>query len=573
MKLVPRLLVVTALGLLLPAAAPAQLFPGPWKVSTVDRPEQADPGFDDSGWRETPLHAVDPDGDILWLRARFDVPTSLVSPSRPLGVRFAGLATCEVHWDGVALERFGRVGATAADEVPGPVVWTAAVPERLTAPGSHVLALRCSAHHRGFRPAIGLWSLAVGEYGALTRIGSDVSRTALVSLSAMVIIGLYCLFLFLADRRDRSFLLLGLLCLTAGALLVAESWRSVVGYTYDWHLARLVTVTALSWLVAFELLVFLAERFPMSHRRLWVGLSVLVATGPIFYYRAWDPKSAVLLLIAFASALLWTARALHRRLPGSLLATTGTALAFGILLIEPLQILDQLFYVALDLLLVFLLAAHALQVRSTRRERAEALVRSTRLEAQLLKRSLQPHFLMNSLTALAEWFEEEPAVAAEMLEALSEELRLLGEIADRPLIPVADELRLCRAHLQVMSRRKGVGYRLTEDEVDGSARIPPAILHTLVENAITHHAGPASEESPVTVEMRLVQERAGPRRRLVFEAPLGEARGREAGNAQPRRDGTGLRYIQARLQEAYGKDWDFRSRREGSVWRTEITLP
>lgn len=573
MKLIPRLLAVTALGLLLPATARAQLSPGPWKVSGVDRPEQAEPGFDDSSWPQTPWHAVDPDGGVLWLRSRFEVPASLVAPRRPLGVRFAGLATCEAHWDGVALERFGRVGRTAGEELPGPVAWTAAVPERLAAPGSHVLALRCSAHHRGFRPTIGLWSLAVGDYAGLTRIESDVSRTALVSLSAMVIIGLYCLFLFLADRRDRSFLLLGLLCLTAGALLVAESWRSVVGYTYDWHLTRLVTVTALSWLVAVELLVFLAERFPMSHRRLWVGLSVLVATGPIFYYQAWDPKSAVLLLVTFVSAVLWTARALLRRLPGSLLATTGVALAFGVLLIEPQRILDQLLYVALDLLLVFLLAAHALQVRRTGRERTEALVRSTRLEAQLLKRSLQPHFLMNSLTALAEWFEEEPAVAGEMLEALAEELRLLGEIAERRLIPVADELRLCRAHLQVMSRRKGVDYRLDEAGVDPSAQIPPAILHTLVENAITHHGSPADEHSPETVELRLTQERAGAHRRLIFEAPVGETRGPDAGDAEPRREGTGLRYVRARLEEAYGSDWEYRSRRQGNVWKTEILLP
>ena len=125
-------------------------------------------------------------------------------------------------------------------------------------------------------------------------------------------------------------------------------------------------------------------------------------------------------------------------------------------------------------------------------------MRSSRLEAELLKRSLQPHFVMNSPDRL--WrsgSREEPAVAVEMIEALSEELRLLGDIAPRRSIPLADELRLCRAHLTVMSRRKGIDYRLTEEGVDPSGEIPPAVVHTLVENAITHYAASAERRPGV----------------------------------------------------------------------------
>ena len=127
---------------------------------------------------------------------------------------------------------------------------------------------------------------------------------------------------------------------------MAESWRSIVGYPYDWHLTRLVVVTALAWLVGVELAVFLVVRFPLSYRRLWLALSVVAATVPLFSYRAWDPKSAMLLLTVFGMAVLWVARALYRRLPGSLLALAGSGLALVILLIEPRRILDQQLYLA-----------------------------------------------------------------------------------------------------------------------------------------------------------------------------------------------------------------------------------
>jgi hypothetical protein len=58
------------------------------------------------------------------------------------------------------------------------------------------------------------------------------------------------------------------------------------------------------------------------------------------------------------------------------------------------------------------------------------------------------------LTALCEWVDEDPRVAGEMIGALADELRLLHDILDRSLITMDEELRLCRAHLQIMSRRR-----------------------------------------------------------------------------------------------------------------------
>ena len=170
---------------------------------------------------------------------------------------------------------------------------------------------------------------------------------------------------------------------------------------------------------------------------------------------------------------------------------------------------------------------------------------------------------MNSLTALSEWLEEDPVLAARMIQSLAEEFRILSEISHKRLIRMDEEIRLCRIHLEIMSHRKGRAYHMNLDGVDLNRRTPPAIFHTLVENAITHNPYTLPE-----VEFRLSEHSQDGQCRYVFESPL----------AQPvvssaLTEGTGLRYIRARLEESFGKDWKLESGPQGTFWRTEIQVP
>ena len=131
------------------------------------------------------------------------------------------------------------------------------------------------------------------------------------------------------------------------------------------------------------------------------------------------------------------------------------------------------------------------------------------------------------------------------------------------LIRMGDEIRLCRVHLEIMSHRKGLEYRMTTEGVDLEAQTPPAVIHTLVENAITHNHYTEGQ-----VEFRLRQDLWEGRRRYLFESPLGPT-----GSHGRSGEGTGLRYIRARLQESFGSDWTLRSERRGEHWQTEIVLP
>lgn len=522
-----------------------------------------DSRLDDRDWLQGRLSQVPGADEVLWIRGELEVTAAQRPAGEPLGLLVTNLATCEVYWDSELLPRRGRVGTSPEDEIPGMIQYLVQIPDRLAALGQHTIALRCSTHHRHFEPAVGFWAVGIGPYGPLAVAITDYSWKALVSLSGMLILGIFFLVQFVLQRSDRSHLLLGLFCWVGAALLVAESWRSLFPYTYNWHLLRLGIVTGLAWLLSLLLIAFLVTRFRFYYRNSLMFLAAVVATAPVFLFKAWDPKVIVMLIGTFLLGLILAGLALRRGEHGSGFAALGLLLGLGMSLINSNAFGDQTLFLALDLLMACLLVSYAVQARRSREKREAAELKSARLEIELLKRTIQPHFLMNTLTALAEWFEEEPAVASEMIQALAEEFRLLSMISSQTLITMRDELSLCRCHLEIMSHRRGCRFRLLADGIDPQACIPPAVIHTLVENAITHNHHVAPE-----IDFRLHQEQEGALLKWTFEAPLGTPLG-----GDPTREGTGLRYIRARLDEAFGSAARLHQERREDDWVTEIVVP
>jgi LytS/YehU family sensor histidine kinase len=200
-------------------------------------------------------------------------------------------------------------------------------------------------------------------------------------------------------------------------------------------------------------------------------------------------------------------------------------------------------------------------MRAQRRQREDAQLAAARLEIELLKKHLQPHFLMNTLTAAMEWMEEQPDVGVRFIEALADELRLLVDVSDQTHIPLAMEINLCRRHLDVMGYRQDRTFQLQVEGVDPEAPVPPAIFHTLLENALTHN-----RYTDPTVCFQLDGELLAGGWRYTLHAPLN-------GHAPAiDREGTGLRYVKARLRESFGEAWSLASTPRNDTWTTVIEL-
>ena len=142
---------------------------------------------------------------------------------------------------------------------------------------------------------------------------------------------------------------------------------------------------------------------------------------------------------------------------------------------------------------------HRLQTERLRRSEQEALAADA--ELRLLQARIEPHFLFNTLAVAIELIDTAPPQARQMLVDLVALLRGALATTRRELVPLAEELRLLTAYLDIMSIRMGerLSYRIDLPPVLQQRPVPPLLLQPLVENAIRHGLEPLAAGGSVTL--------------------------------------------------------------------------
>lgn len=555
---------VLAAALVSPAAYAAEpTFPPVQtvKVAAADDPRGALPELDDGAWDEMPWQRVDAQGRLLWVRAHVPLPDPAAFDDVPLAVYVSAIAAYEVYFNGERIGGSGVPGASAALETPGEPDTSHYIPPRLLRHGDNVLALKMSTFHLRRNLASPTHFIGIDRHGALERQALIQRLPAFAAGGALLLGAVYFAAMFVSDRRDRASLLLSLLSLALLIQLTAELARTF-GYEYPLHILRLEVVHGAAVVSGLALAGYVIERYAARHRRSLFAVAAVAMTAATVLTPGFDAKTALVTLTALLVVIVAAAIGMRDRAPGAAataLVVAGLVVWFGT---GPLTFVDETYYLAATALLLFLFAQQVVELRRVQRVRTAAEMRSARLELELLKRQIQPHFLMNSLTAVSEWIESDPQTGVRMIEALAEEFRALAAMSGRTLVPLADELDLCRRHLEVMGYRQGQSFTLVSDGVDGSQRVPPAAIHTLLENALTHNR----YTSGAAFRLETADGASG-RRAYRLHSPL-------AGERAPGRgDGRGHAYVRARLQEAFGNDWAFTSGAADDEWIDVIELP
>ncbi|MES2772234.1 MAG: histidine kinase [Pseudomonadota bacterium] len=123
---------------------------------------------------------------------------------------------------------------------------------------------------------------------------------------------------------------------------------------------------------------------------------------------------------------------------------------------------------------------------------------------QALTARIRPHFLFNSLNAVLSLIRSEPRRAEAALEALAELFRALMR-DHRALVPLADEIALCRQYLELEKLRLGDRLRIEWEIIDvpSDLKVPPLMIQPLLENAVYHGIEPSQEDG--TVHIRFVR--------------------------------------------------------------------
>jgi hypothetical protein len=192
-----------------------------------------------------------------------------------------------------------------------------------------------------------------------------------------------------------------------------------------------------------------------------------------------------------------------------------------------------------------------------------------RSQLHALRAHLDPHFLYNTLNAIAEWCRQDPLQAEEAIVRLSAMLESVFTGLETRRWPLMRELAVVD-DLVALHRVRDPGALSLVHRIEGPAddvELPPLVLLLLAENAVKHgaqkgHRGPL--ELTVTVEETVV--------RVVLENPGPYRAG--AGNGGGGGGGRGLVLLRRQLDAAYGPG---RARvaltGEGARTRATLTLP
>jgi hypothetical protein len=524
-----------------------------------DDPAWADPGYDDSDWEvRRHVDGLPARSGIFWVRFTYTQPRYVRD-----GLSVAVVASYELYIDGRLVGRSGRVGADRDAEIAGPVDNLFQIPDDLATPGERVVALRMSAWRTGFPTDVFRLNMASSDFRSLVeRRMRQATSSVLAVGGAGVICVVFALWWFVVERQ-RVLWMCSALGLAAAVVQLLQAWRWLWVYPYDWHYPRLVAIAVTVSLLGVLLVAALLELFALNRR--WGALVGVIGAVAAVWIRSagWYHQISYWALVsALITAALIALRAWSSKRRGAVIVLVGLAGGvFGVIQ-GPWTFLERNFYLTFGAPMGGIAVAAALRLRDERRAARQARLTAARLEIELLKKQIQPHFVLNTLTTIMEVIEQSPSEAVQLIDALAREFRMLARVSSERLIPLEQEVELCLAHLEVMSRRRAARCSLLVEGETARLLVPPALLLTLVENGLTH--APAGGEERV---FRLRVEKEVGRTRLIFHSP-----GTSENKMDPAGGGTGLRYVKARLEESFAGRWSVESNEVEDGWRTIVEI-
>ncbi|MBV9726443.1 MAG: histidine kinase [Gammaproteobacteria bacterium] len=215
-------------------------------------------------------------------------------------------------------------------------------------------------------------------------------------------------------------------------------------------------------------------------------------------------------------------------------------------------------------------------VSESRQRIARQQMEAARLSEQLhkaqleaLRRQIEPHFMFNSLNAIAGLVRDNRnAAAVEMIVVLSDFLRAAAVDFSRPQVALEQEVQFLRKYLEIQRARFADRLEVTLDIPAGllSAQVPSLVLQPLVENAIKHGIAKRAHGGAIRVSaaslrgaLNLSVENDGPDLSPDWET---------------RRTGIGISNLRSRLQLLYGAAFGFslHNRERGGVEAT-VSVP
>jgi sensor histidine kinase YesM len=209
------------------------------------------------------------------------------------------------------------------------------------------------------------------------------------------------------------------------------------------------------------------------------------------------------------------------------------------------------------------------RLASQRTETARLNEQLSKAQLSALRRQIEPHFLFNTLNAIAGLVREKRNDAAVgMICGLSDFLRRVVEDSDRQKVQLSEELEFAQKYLDIQKLRFAERLRVSVDVPEElfPAQVPSLILQPMVENAVKH--GIAKRVQGGAIRIHAARSNGTLTLSVYNDGPSLPANWEKAGC------GVGISNVRTRLQNLYGQEFELslRDREPGGV-EASVSVP
>jgi hypothetical protein len=539
-----------------------------WRYCFGDHPIWAERTFDDSKWMTVVPNYFRKDSvGVHWYRNHIVLKGDKIDPDA-LAILISDLHSAyEVYWDGILIGTNGLVGSEKSEEVPGKIVKIFRIKHEFTTMGNHVLAIRFSNHFResrfrSLKTFFGYSSdLLWGYHNYLNR------RFFIMGIYLTGVLLSFAL--FLSGGRQRILLIFTISCVInffeIAISPIITYFNLSITYLNVFHWAWFIGIH-INWIL---LNLFLIKYFDIPRMGLHIFfVSILLLPQLLIPIQdEWLATIRYIALSLYTGGLL--VYAVKRKALGSLLALLGYTVLILPMIFEIFQIprsdflgpITSVFFIFCIILVI------SIRIKEQNRLHENAKLQSQRIETELLKKTIQPHFIMNTLVSIISLIGENPKKAVKLIKALAEEFRVINRISSEKLIPIREEINLCRSHLELMGYRRDARYDFLEEGVCEEITVPPMIFHTLVENGLTH-----SYDIKENGTFRLKCKMENDRIRFSLTNSGSQLNSISEHSEKQIIEGMGLKYVRARLEESFPSRWTLTYGLHENQWQVLITI-
>ena len=194
----------------------------------------------------------------------------------------------------------------------------------------------------------------------------------------------------------------------------------------------------------------------------------------------------------------------------------------------------------------YLALAYSIRVQEHERHAAELALKAQEAQVRALRYQINPHFLFNTLNAIAALVRDAPARAEEMVVQLSDFFRRSLAVNPMEDLTLTEEVNLQRLYLEIERTRfpERLQFDVALDPDSAQARVPALLLQPIIENAVKHGVARSEERTCIRIHARV----DGPVLEIVVD---NNAKG---SGPRPKGEKVGLRNVQDRLRTRFGDE-------------------